>query len=165
MRCCRDVLAELAVSCPAQLQPVMPCGCEVARACRPFPHTLSLWHAACLQNLDNLVTAPVALPSAVCTDRPGHVRQPGCASSRPGTGSPAVSVAAPDPGIPAAQVMRKEPSGGRASHLLVPLATLVSSGLLGAVSGILLGLQVGGSASGRRWPAAVKRLPSPAQKW
>eukprot|EP00891_Asterochloris_glomerata_P006082 jgi/Astpho2/6082/fgenesh1_pg.00084_%23_67_t len=65
----------------------------------------------------------------------------------------------------ASVVMRKEPSGGRASHLLVPLATLVSSGLLGTVSGVLLGLQVGGSASGRRWPAAVKRLPSPAQKW
>ena len=85
--------------------------------------------------------------------------------SYPDTGSTTASMAAPDPGTPAAQVMRKEPTGGRASHLLVPLATLVSSGLLGAVSGILLGLQVGGSASGRRWPAVVKRLPIPAQKW
>ncbi len=45
--------------------------------------TQCLWvcptSAACLQNLGILMTAPVALPSAVCTDWPGRERHAGCA--------------------------------------------------------------------------------------
>ena len=76
---CRDIGAKLAAPYPAQLQPVMPCACEGARACWRCPHTVSLGCAACLQPLGNLMTAPVALPSAVCTDWPGHGRHAGCA--------------------------------------------------------------------------------------